>query len=277
MQEILNGFTGDLISSIVIIIITIIVNKIVSRALNNIVSKNKHKNITTLLIFTKKIVKCIIYFIGILIALAQFSMFSTLSITLLSATGVIITILGLALQDSLDNIFGSFEIILNRPFEVGDFIKLPEKNISGTVEEISLRHTIIKTINNQREIIPNSLLNDCIIENSDFSDNEIVLLEEYAISYTADVEKAIEIIKEELSRICKINFKGKNKNTEFPKVRVVKWDNSAIKLRAYIWGNDLGEAYENLFELNKSLKVRFNAENIEIPYEYINIINKTEN
>ncbi len=276
MEKILKGVTGDIISFVVILIITIIVNKVLSSLLDKVIKRNKHKDLTTVLTFCKKIVKVMVYFIGILIGLNQFAVFATLSITLLSAVGVLVTVMGLAMQDSLGNIIGSFEIILNKPFSIGDFIKLPEKNISGTVEEICLRHTVIKTINNQREIIPNSLLKDLIIENANFADNEIVLLEEYAISYSADVEKAVNIMKEELENICKVTFKGKNKNTEFPKVRVVKWDSSAIKLRAYVWGNDLGEAYDNLFELNKRLKVRYNKANIEIPYDYINVINKKE-
>lgn len=274
MEEIFNGFTGDVLSAVVIIVITFVINKITSKIMCNSIDNNKHKDLTTVLIFGKKIVRGLICFVGCLIALSQFSVFSTLSITLLSALGVLVTVMGLAMQDSLGNIIGSFEIIITKPFIVGDFIKFPEKNISGTVEEVTLRHTVIKTINNQREIIPNSILKDLIIENSDFVDNEIVLFEEYAIAYNADIEKAIEIVKEELLRICQVKFKGKNKDIEFPKVRVVKWDSSSINLRAYVWGNDLTEAYDNLFELNKSLKVRFNKENIEIPYNYINVINK---
>lgn len=274
MENIFSGFTGDLIGAVVIIIITLVINKIVCAFIDKRTSKSKNKDLKTVFIFAKKIIKVFIMFIGIVIALYQFSIFSTLSITLLSATGVLITVIGLALQDSLGNIIGSFEIIMNKPFSVGDFIKLPEKGVSGTVEEVCLRHTVIKTVNNQREIIPNGMLKDLIIENTNFKDNEMVLMEEYAISYDADVENAIEILKEELVRICKIEFKGANKNVEFPKVRVVKWDSSAIKLRAYVWGNDLGEAYDNLFELNKSLKVRYNKAKIEIPYDYINVVNK---
>lgn len=276
MDDLFNGFSGSLINAGIIIIVTVILNKIITGLIKRIIEKNKNKDLTTVLIFCKKIIKFLVYFIGILIALFQFSVFSTLSITLLSGLGVLITVMGLAMQDSLGNIIGSIEIIMAKPFCVGDFIKLPEKNISGTVEEVGLRHTVIKTINNQREVIPNSVLKDSIIENANFADNEIVLLEEYAISYTADVEKAVEIMKEELSRICKVEFKGKNKDIEFPKVRVVKWDSSAIKLRAYIWGNDLGDAYENLFELNKSLKVEFSKANIEIPYDYINVVTKED-
>lgn len=261
----------------IIILITLILNKIVARIIKKVLKNNKHKDLTTVLVFFKKIIRYLILISGFLIALTSFPIFSTWSITILSGIGVIAAVVGLALKESLGNSISSFELIFNKPFSVGDFINLPEKNISGTVEEISLRHTIINSINNKREIIPNVLLNQLIIENSNFKNDEIVLFEEYSISYDSDIEKAIEIIKEELIDICKITFSKNNKDVEFPKVRVVKWGDSSIKLRAYVWGKNQSEAYENFFELNKRLKVRFDKEKIEIPYKYVNVIQKDVN
>lgn len=274
MENLFDGFTGDIILALVIFCITLIINKIVSKIFHSLIKNNVHKDLLTVLIFSKKLSKYAILTVGTLIALCSFSAFSTFSVTLLSALGIGAAVLGLALQESLANLISSFELILNKPFIVGDFVTLPEKNIAGTVEEISLRHTVINSVYNKREIVPNSILNTLIIENSDFKNNEVVLFEEYSISYTADIEKAIEIIKEEILDIIDIKFSKNNKDVEFPKVRVVKWGSSSIKLRAYIWGNSQSEAYENFFELNKRLKIRFSKEGIEIPYDYVNVINK---
>lgn len=274
MDFIFNEKYASFINAAIIIILIIFLNKFVRQLLKKQINKDSNKHQKTILIFTRNTITYIIYSIGILIALSQFSAFSTFSITILSALGVLAAVIGLALQESLKNIFGSFEIIVNRPFGVGDYIKLSEKNIAGTVEEVSLRHTIIRTANNQRQIVPNSLLNTLILENANFRDNEICLHEEYAISYTSDIDKAISILKEEIENICIIKFSKYNKDVEFPKVRVTKWENSCIKLRAYVWGQDLGQAYENLFELNKKLKERYDNEGIEIPYDYINVVSK---
>lgn len=271
MEYLFNGFTGSLINALIIMLLTIILKVIVIGVIGNWIKRNKYKDLATFLIFCKKIINFFIMFIGILLALYQFEIFKSLSITLLSGIGVVITVLGLGMQNSIGNVIASFELILTKPFKIGDFIKLPEKSIAGTVEDISLRHTVIRTTGNQREIIPNSLLNDLIIENANFIDNKIILTEEYSVAYSADLEKAIEILKEEIKKACDIELK---EDIEFPKVRVSKWDSSSIKLRAYIWGNDLGEAYNNLFELNKNLKIRYDKENIEIPYDYVNVITK---
>ncbi len=270
----MNDFWKDCIVAVIIVILTIILNKVLDKLINRIILKRSNKQLTTVLIFVKRIKSVAVYTIGILIAVAQFSVLSSFSITVLSALGIFAGVIGFAGQEVLSNFFGSLELVMSKPFEVGDFIKIPELNLSGTVEEISTRHTILKTINNQREILPNSSLNKLAIENFDFVDNEIVLFADYKVSYNSDLDKAIDIIKEELVNICKVNFKGDNKNIEFPRVRTVEWGSSGINIRAWVWGNDTGEAYENMWELNYRLKRRFDEEKIEIPYDYVNVIMK---
>ncbi len=275
MKEFFSSFWGDLTWAIIVMLITIVINKLINKLIERVIKNKDNKNITTVLIFVRKLKTIIIYIIGFLIAISFFSIFSTLSVTLLSAIGIGAGILGLALQDSLKNFLGSVELVVNKPFEVGDYINLPEKGINGIVEEIDMRHTVLRNFNNQREILPNSILNDLIIQNSDFKDNEIVFFCDYAIGYSADLEKAINIIKEEVLKQCgEIKFKGALKDTEYPKVRVIEWDSSSINLRAWIWGNTSGEAFENKCQLNEKIKIRFDKEGIEIPYNYINVINK---
>ena len=270
MEKFVSLLNTSLASAIIIMIIVIVVERVVVSLIKKSIKKCKQKNVQTMLLFSKKFLSIVIYVIGTLIALSRFSIFSAFSITFLSAIGVIGAILGLALKESLNNFFGTFELLFSQPFAVGDFLKLPEKNISGTVESITMRHTILRNINNEREIIPNSLLNNLIIENSDFSDNEIVLIEEYGVSFNSDIDLAIDIMKEEIVNICNMKFKPKS-DIEYPKVRVDKLGDSSVKLRAYIWGNNSAEAWENKFLFNKAIKNRFDENNIEIPYEYINV------
>lgn len=84
--------------------------------------------------------------------------------------------------------------------EVDDFIECTSLGVSGTVEDITMRHTIIRTINNRRIIIPNGQLNSYTIENFNYSDNENMKLVDFTVSYESDVDKAMNIIKEEMKR-----------------------------------------------------------------------------
>lgn len=71
----------------------------------------------------------------------------------------------LACQDLLSNIFGGFYIYLDRPFDIGDWVSSPEKDIEGIIENIGWRLTCIRTFEKKLRYIPNSLFSKIIIDN----------------------------------------------------------------------------------------------------------------
>lgn len=268
MNEVLN----KVISIAIILLIVFIINYIIDTIIKKTIKVRNKKNVTTLLLFIKRIKRIVLYILGILICLSRFHMFNSFSVTLLSGLGVSSIILGLAAQESLKNFFGTIAIVIGSPFEVGDFIECVEKNVSGTVEDITMRHTVIRTINNRRIIIPNSEMNSFTIENFNYKDNETVKIVDYAISYEADVDKAINLMKEEMKKLYKPNENGRNKDVEFPKIRVGSWEDSGITLRAWIWGKDNADVFENVYILNYRIKKSFDKNNIEIPYPHMKIV-----
>lgn len=84
-----------------------------------------------------------------------------------------------------------------------------------------MRHTIIRTINNRRVIIPNSQMNSYTIENFNYSDNENMKLVDFTISYESDVDKAMNIIKEEMCKMYHPNPKGKIKMLNFQRLELL--------------------------------------------------------
>lgn len=76
-------------------------------------------------------------------------------------------VVGMAAKDLLANIFGSFMIILDKPFKVGDWIRSPDREIEGMVEKIGLRITSIRTFDKRPIYIPNSVFASIIVENPD--------------------------------------------------------------------------------------------------------------
>ena len=274
MKDFLDKYLDKCISIILIIVISVVLNKIIDKLIDRTIRRKRKKNVTTLLMFIKKVKKLIIYSLMVLMIMGQFEAFHKFSITLLSGLGIGSVVLGLAAQESLKNFFGSFALVIGDVFEVGDFIECVDKGVSGTVEDITMRHTVIRTINNRRVIIPNSQMNSYTIENFNYIDNENVKLVDFSISYESDVDKAMKIIKDEMKKLYKPNEKGKNKDVEYPKVRVASWDESGISLRAWVWGKDNGEVFENMYKLNYVIKKRFESEGIEIPYPHVEIIKK---
>lgn len=276
MNDFLVKYVDKLISIIAVFIVVFIVNKIINKIIEKTIIRRRKKNLTTLLVFIKRIKKLVLYSLAILIAIGEFDTFNTFSKTLLSGLGIGSVVLGLAAQESLKNFFGSIAIVFGNAYDVGDFIECVDKGVSGTVEDISMRHTVIRTINNRRVLIPNSEMNTYTIENFNYADNENVKLVDFTISYESDVDKAMDILKEEVGKMYHPSPKGRNKNVEFPKVRISSWNDSSISLRAWVWGKDNDDVFENTYNLHYIIKKRFDDEGIEIPYPHLVTINKNK-
>ncbi len=277
MKDFLDKYLDKFISIVVIVAIIVVVNRVLDELINRTIRIKRKKNVTTLLMFIKRIKKLILYSLMVLLCLEQFDAFHKFSITVLSGLGIGSVVLGLAAQESMKNFFGSLALVIGDAYEVGDFIECSMQGVSGTVEDITMRHTIIRTINNRRVIIPNCQMNSYIIENFNYKDNENVKLVDYSISYEADIDKAISIIKDEMKKLYRPSKKGINKDVEFPKVRVASWNDSSISLRAWVWGKDNSDVYDNMYKLNYVIKKRFDEENIEIPYPHVVVTNKKNN
>ena len=274
MKDFLDKYLDKFISIVVIVAIIVFVNRVLDELINRTIRRKRKKNVTTLLMFIKRIKKLILYSLMVLLCLEQFDAFHKFSITVLSGLGIGSVVLGLAAQESMKNFFGSLALVIGDAYEVGDFIECSMQGVSGTVEDITMRHSIIRTINNRRVIIPNCQMNSYIIENFNYKDNENVKLVDYSISYESDIDKAVSILKDEMKKLYKPSKKGINKDVEFPKVRVASWNDSSISLRAWVWGKDNSDVYDNMYKLNYVIKKRFDEENIEIPYPHVVVTKK---
>jgi MscS family membrane protein len=84
---------------------------------------------------------------------------------ILTAGGIGGLAIGFAAKDLLANFFGGLTIYLDRPFSVGDWIRSPDKEIEGTVEYISWRHTRVRGFNKNPIYVPNALFTTIVVEN----------------------------------------------------------------------------------------------------------------
>lgn len=89
--------------------------------------------------------------------------------TLFAGAGIFAAIIALASQQALSNIISGIFIVISKPFRVGDYIELSILH-RGTVEDITLRHTVIRDIQNNRIIVPNSKINSETIVNYHLND-----------------------------------------------------------------------------------------------------------
>lgn len=175
--------------------------------------------------------------------------------------------LSLALQGTLSNFAGGMIIIIMRPFKLGDFIT--SNGQSGTVEDIKLFYTTIVTPDNQVVYIPNSSLANNVIVNISVKDTrrvEVIM----SVAYSADVELAKRLIKEVAGRNSMIL-----KDPE-PFAEVAEYADSSINIKCRVWCKNADYWNVNWYLLSE-IKTEFDANNIEIPFNQLDVNLTTTN
>ena len=174
-------------------------------------------------------------------------------IAVLGAAGLAV---GLALQGSLSNLAGGVLVLFFKPFKVGDVIEA--QGYIGTVVEIQIFNTFIRTLDNQQVYIPNGLLSNGCVKNV-FAEPIRRVDMTFGISYDDDVIKAKQVIKETLASIDKV--------LEEPgaDIFVSAHADSSINFTVRPWCNS-DDYWEVYFSTHEALKIAFDKEGIVIPY-----------
>ncbi len=203
----------------------------------------------------------------------------TLSVSLFAGAGIVAVIIGFASQHAFANIVSGVFIVIFKPFRVGDRITIGA-NLRGIVEDINLRHTVIKTFENKRIIVPNSVISNEYVENSSIADEKICRFIEFGISYDSDIDKAMKIMENEsLKHPLHIDARTdeeKESNEPVINVKVIGFTDSSVTLRAWVWTKDAPDAFKLNCDLNKSIKESFDREGIEIPFPYRTVVYKKD-
>jgi small conductance mechanosensitive channel len=227
--------------------------------------------------FFKNGIDFVVFLIAIITIFRSIPALSAFGTTLLTGAGILAAIVGFASQSAFSNIVSGVFLVIFKPFSVGDRVKIG-LHYSGDIEDITLRHTIIKDFENRRIVIPNSMINNETIINSSLVEDKVCMFVELGIGLDADINKAIAIIQDEAmkhyaftdNRTEELKQKGEHPVL----VRVMGFSEIATQLRAYVWAKNPDEGFEIKCDLNKSVKERFDREGIEIPYPRRVIVNK---
>jgi len=213
--------------------------------------------------FLKNATSFIIYTIAVFFVIYYVPRFRALGTTLFASAGIFAAVIALASQQAFSNVISGIFIVISKPFRVGDFIELSVLH-KGTVEDITLRHTVIRDIQNSRIIVPNSKINTETIVNYHLNDERKQEKVEIIIDIDSDVDKAIEIIKSSIvnHKSYMISRKENGEEDELT-VWLIKIDNGAMTLRAMVGSEDPDRAIEMHYELNYIIKKRFEEEGIQ--------------
>lgn len=258
------------------ILIAFLVNRFFARLIRR--STEVMKNDPTNYQFLRHISSALIYIVGFSAAIYSLDSLRALASSLLAGAGILAVAVGFASQHALSNIISGIFIVIFKPFRIGDRLRI--RTMTGIVEDITLRHTIIRDFENNRILIPNSVISDEILVNSDFADDKICKWIDVGISYDSDIDLAKKIMFEEVKNHPLYVDPRTPEQIEAGdpevQVRVLMLGESSVNLRAWAWAKNAPDGFVMSCDLYESIKKRFDKEGVEIPFPHRTLIYKNK-
>ena len=232
-----------------------IVGRWIAKLLRNLVERimTKGKVDGTLVKFVGNITYVTLIVIVVIAALNQLGIQTTSFIAIIGAAGLAI---GLALQGSLANFAAGVLMIIFRPFKVGDYVE--GAGAAGTVEEISIFTTVLKSPDNKIIIVPNAKITGDNIVNYSAKDSRRLDLV-FGVSYSDDLQKVKKVLYDILKNDDRIL------KDPAPTVGVLELADSSVNFAVRPWVRT-GDYWTLFFDLKEKIKERFDAESISIPF-----------
>lgn len=263
LSGLLSSFGISLFIALSILIIGRQVVKILIKVISTALERSNTED--TVRIFVTNLLNTLLMIVVFIAAINQLGIQTTSIIAVLGAAGLAI---GLALQGSLSNFAAGILIVIYRPYKVGDYIQAD--NHLGTVDDIQIFSTVLKTPDNKLVIVPNgSIMNGSIVNFSNQDKRRVDIIA--SCSYEDDIDKVKSVLADILSKDDRILNEPK------PRIAVSELADSSVNfiVRPWVKNSDYIDVYYSLLE---EIKKRFDQEGIAIPYPQtdVHIHNHTE-
>ncbi|MBC7217317.1 MAG: mechanosensitive ion channel family protein [Candidatus Caldatribacterium sp.] len=220
------------------------------------------RKLGTLLSLAHSIITYIVVFFALILILQEVGVNAT---AILAGAGVVGIAVGFGAQTLVRDILTGLFLIFEDSLSVGDIVQIGD--ITGTVEEIGLRVTRLRTFSGALVTIPNGEISRIVNYNRGFSRAVV----EVSIAYEADIDKAVEVLRRVVAEYQSLRpdlFLGS------PTIqRVVRLESSGVVLRVMVEVPP-NKHWDAERELLYAIKKAFDAENIEIPYPKYTVIIK---
>lgn len=263
LRTYLEGLVPSLISFVLQVVLAIIIYAVATKVIKWVVkvvqkAMERHGVDTGVMQFLSAIIKYGLYIVLVMTILSLFGVATTSVVAVLGSAGVAI---GLALQGSLSNFAGGVLILLLKPFKVGDYII--QGGSEGTVYEISIFYTKLKTVDNKVVVVPNGILSNNTLVNVSHMDRRRVDIV-VGISYDADIRTAKNII---------YNL-AQNDAGRLPEEEAVVFvDNlgaSSVDIGVRLWVK-AADYWDVKWRLTENIKYAMDENGISIPYQQIDV------
>ena len=250
-----------ILGALAIIILGIFAIKIICTIIRRVLGRTKLHRLTTDFLMT--VIKILLYFVYVVAIMKVLGIDTSGVVAILAAVSLAVS---LALQTVLSNFASGMIIIGNHPFKEGDYVET--SGISGTVENVSLFNTRLRTPDNKIITVPNSSITGSNIINYSAMEKRRVDLT-FGVAYGTDIDRVKSVMCDELDRHELVLHE------DGYTVRLYDRADRALVFVCRCWARS-SDYWTVFFDINENMTKRFKAEGIEIPYNKldVNIVEK---
>lgn len=209
-------------------------------------------------------IKYIIWFLGFVYILNYIGVEVS---PIIASAGVVGIAVSFAAKDIISNFFGGAMILADKPFKVGDRVKINGE--LGDVMALGVRSTKVKTLDHQMLTIPNSIFNTAIVTNYAMPDVKLKVKIPVSVAYGSDVRRVKEILIEIANRAAL--EEDYILEEPAPSVYFLEYGESSLNYMMVIWAGRFNMSWEVKDKINFLIDERFSEENIEIPFPQMDV------
>jgi MscS family membrane protein len=259
--------TGQVINAVFILLMAWIASVFFSnliRTYGKVIAQKTETNLNRLVPTLLVSVRYLIWFVAFLLLLANFDIDIT---ALLAAAGIAGIALALAAQDILSNFLGGAIIAIDKPFRIGDRIRID--TFFGDVVALGGRSTRIKTLDNKVVTIPNSTITKGVVINYSQPDTTLKIRIPFSVAYGSDMDRVTEVLLEIVREA--------EKKTPWvitdpaPSVYFREFGESSLNGQLTLWTNNYDYEWEVQDWVNRRIARRFAEEKIEMPFRQVDV------
>jgi small-conductance mechanosensitive channel len=239
----------DAIVAVVTVALAFVLAEIVDRALlrRAVASGNLSPRTDTRLRLVRRLLFVAILLVGLAIALSQFSAVKRVATGVLASSAVLGLVLGFAARQTLANGIAGVLLAITQPIRIGDVVTFEGE--TGTVEDVRLTYTFLRTGDGERIVIPNERLAQSPIENHTITDPRVRVVASIWLTPEADAVRALAVLSEE---------------TDW-EVEIAEIDKEGVRLDASTWADSPAERGATAARIRATCLERLRSEGLSSP------------
>ena len=226
----------------------------------------KHHEINTL--YTEKIIRFMIIFIAVLFVIMSSSLTRSFGTSIFQGTAVLAAVAGFAAKPVLSDMFCGFMISTTKPFNIGDRIEL-DNGISGIVKDITIRHVVLQGIDTLKIVIPNSEINSRMITNLSHQTTVRSIHFRFTVGLNSNTDQVKRIIREAIEESP---HSVPREGEDYSPVYFLAYLDNGLQMATTVYYMPTSPTEIVKDDINSRVKRALDANNIEIPYNYMTVV-----